>query len=208
MLEIFKIGGMPPDTSYLFLGDYVDRGYYSVETITLLLCLKVRWPKRVILIRGNHESRSVTQVYGFYNECMKKYGSVNVWNAFVDTFDYLPLSVVIDDSYFCVHGGLSPYIQNLDQIRILDRFQEIPHEGPISDIMWSDPDPEREEFTLSSRGAGFTFGAKAVDRFLTVNKMYHILRAHQLCMEGFQVKHNFFVQLHLQLNDNHKLGIL
>ncbi|KAJ3185748.1 putative serine/threonine protein phosphatase [Gaertneriomyces sp. JEL0708] len=105
VLEIFKIGGWPPFTNYVFLGDYVDRGYYSVETITLLTCLKLRWPNRITLVRGNHESRAVTQTYGFYTECMRKYGNANVWTYFTDLFDYLVLSVVIDDAIFCVHGG-------------------------------------------------------------------------------------------------------
>ena len=86
-------------------GDYVDRGLFSVETISLLTCLKLRYPDRVQLIRGNHESRAVTQTYGFYTECMRKYGSANVWTYFTDMFDFLTLSVVIDDKVFCVHGG-------------------------------------------------------------------------------------------------------
>jgi serine/threonine-protein phosphatase PPG1 len=105
VLEIFKIAGDCPNTNYVFLGDYVDRGYYSVETISLLTCLKLRWPDRVTLVRGNHESRAVTQTYGFYTECLRKYGSSNVWSYFTDMFDYLVLSVVIDDAIFCVHGG-------------------------------------------------------------------------------------------------------
>lgn len=105
MLEIFKIGGYCPDTNYLFLGDYVDRGLFSVETISLLVCLKLRYPNRVHLIRGNHESRGVTQSYGFYTECARKYGNANVWHHFTDMFDYLTLSVVINDDIFCVHGG-------------------------------------------------------------------------------------------------------
>lgn len=190
LLEIFKIGGFPPDTNYLFLGDYVDRGLFSVETISLLVCLKLRYPQRVHLIRGNHESRGVTQSYGFYTECARKYGSAQVWHYFTDMFDYLTLSVVISNQIFCVHGGLSPSIHSIDQIKIIDRFREIPHEGPMADLVWSDPDPERDEFSLSPRGAGYTFGAQVVRKFLDVNRMTHILRAHQLCQEGFQVLYN------------------
>lgn len=214
MIEIFKIGGFCPDTNYLFLGelslevlacspccfssskianapyrpgDYVDRGLFSVETISLLVCLKLRYPSRVHLIRGNHESRGVTQSYGFYTECNRKYGNANVWHYFTDMFDFLTLSVVINNQIFCVHGGLSPSIHSIDQIKIIDRFREIPHEGPMADLVWSDPDPERDEFSLSPRGAGYTFGAQVVKKFLDVNKMNHILRAHQLCQEGYQV---------------------
>ncbi|KAM4060540.1 calcineurin-like phosphoesterase [Hirsutella rhossiliensis] len=187
LIEIFRIGGYCPDTNYLFLGDYVDRGMFSVETISLLVCLKLRYPDRVHLIRGNHESRGVTQSYGFYTECSRKYGNANVWHYFTDMFDFLTLSVVIDNQIFCVHGGLSPSIHSIDQIKIIDRFREIPHEGPMADLVWSDPDPERDEFSLSPRGAGYTFGAQVVKKFLAVNNMSHILRAHQLCQEGFQV---------------------
>ncbi|MCJ1354784.1 MAG: putative serine/threonine protein phosphatase [Icmadophila ericetorum] len=186
MIEIFRIGGFCPDTNYLFLGDYVDRGLFSVETISLLVCLKLRYPNRVTLIRGNHESRGVTQSYGFYTECSRKYGNANVWHYFTDMFDFLTLSVVIDNQIFCVHGGLSPSIHSIDQIKIIDRFREIPHEGPMADLVWSDPDPERDEFSLSPRGAGYTFGAQVVKKFLDVNSMSSILRAHQLCQEGYQ----------------------
>lgn len=181
---------------------------FSVETISLLVCLKLRYPNRVHLIRGNHESRGVTQSYGFYTECSRKYGNANVWHYFTDMFDFLTLSVVINDQIFCVHGGmrdprwretvdrpradgritgLSPSIHSIDQIKIIDRFREIPHEGPMADLVWSDPDPERDEFSLSPRGAGYTFGAQVVKKFLAVNNMSHILRAHQLCQEGYQV---------------------
>jgi serine/threonine-protein phosphatase PPG1 len=178
---------------------------FSVETISLLVCLKLRYPNRVHLIRGNHESRGVTQSYGFYTECSRKYGNANVWHYFTDMFDFLTLSVVINDQIFCVHGGkpnspdhsssyltsnqtgLSPSIHSIDQIKIIDRFREIPHEGPMADLVWSDPDPERDEFSLSPRGAGYTFGAQVVKKFLAVNNMNHILRAHQLCQEGYQV---------------------
>ncbi|KAL1920138.1 uncharacterized protein VTP21DRAFT_1284 [Calcarisporiella thermophila] len=186
LIEIFRIGGFCPSTNYLFLGDYVDRGLFSVETISLLTCLKLRYPNRVYLVRGNHESRAVTQTYGFYTECMRKYGSVNVWQYFTDLFDFLTLSVVIDNSIFCVHGGLSPYIHCIDQIKLIDRFREIPHEGPMADLVWSDPDEAKDEFQFSPRGAGFTFGGMVVKKFLQTNNIQHILRAHQLCMEGYQ----------------------
>ncbi|KAJ2392285.1 putative serine/threonine protein phosphatase, partial [Coemansia sp. RSA 2603] len=190
LLEIFHIGGKCPWTNYLFLGDYVDRGNHSVETISLLLCLKLRYPQRIHLLRGNHESRNITKTYGFYAECMLKYGSAGVWRDFTDVFDYLALAVVIDESIFCVHGGLSPSILHVDQLMVLDRFGEIPHEGALADILWSDPDPEEKVFGRSQRGAGYTFGAQAVERFLHVNGMAHVLRAHQLCMEGYLVLFN------------------
>ncbi|WKX98482.1 hypothetical protein Q1695_013846 [Nippostrongylus brasiliensis] len=186
LMELFKVGGQIPDTNYLFLGDFVDRGFYSVETFLLLLALKVRYPDRMMLIRGNHESRQITQVYGFYDECLRKYGSAAVWKACTEVFDYLSLSAVIDGKAFCVHGGLSPSIQTLDQIRVIDRKQEVPHDGPMCDLLWSDPEDSSVGWGMSPRGAGYLFGADVVKTFCDTNGVDLICRAHQLVMEGYK----------------------
>eukprot|EP00947_MAST-08B_sp_MAST-8B-sp1_P000435 g435.t1 len=183
LLELFKVGGECPETNYLFMGDYVDRGHYSVETLLLLLALKVRYPDRVTLIRGNHESRQITQVYGFYDEVLQKYGSVAVWHYCTEVFDYLCLSAVIADKIFCVHGGLSPSLDTLDHIRAIDRKQEVPHEGPMADMMWSDPD-DVMGWQMSPRGAGYVFGGDVVEEFNHRNGLETICRSHQLVMEG------------------------
>ena len=188
LIELFRIGGSAPDTNYLFMGDYVDRGYYSVETVSLLVCLKVRYPDRVHILRGNHESRQITQVYGFYDECVRKYGSANVWKYYTDLFDYFPLTAVVDHSIFCLHGGLSPSIDTLDHIRQLDRVQEVPHEGPMCDLLWSDPD-DRAGWGISPRGAGFTFGADVSAAYNRRNGLTTVARAHQLVMEGYNWSH-------------------
>ncbi|KAM7280230.1 hypothetical protein ACFE04_007364 [Oxalis oulophora] len=193
LLELFKIGQDCPKTNYLFLGDYVDRGYHSVETFLLLLSLKVRYPDRITLIRGNHESREITKVYGFYDECLRKYGgSANVWRYCTDVFDYLSLSALVEEEVFCVHGGLSPKILTLDQIRAIDRKQEVPKLSPMSDLLWSDPsdDVDCDEWGLSPRGAGYLFGLEVVNVFNRVNNLYFICRAHQLAMEGFNMMFN------------------
>jgi len=188
LIELFKIGGEIPNTNYLFLGDFVDRGFYSVETFLLLLALAVRYPERVTLLRGNHESRQITQVYGFYDECLRKYGSVNVWRYCTDLFDYLALAVIVDDSLFAVHGGLSPSVNTLDQIKKIDRRHEVPHDGAMCDLLWSDPE-EIDGWGLSPRGAGYLFGGDVVQQFNQTNKLKLIARAHQLVMEGY--KHMF-----------------
>ena len=268
------------------MGDFVDRGFYSLESFLLLLCLKVRYPDRVTLIRGNHESRQITTVYGFYDECLRKYGTANVWRYCCEIFDYLALGAVVvgastaldsvpladppfasepdgqdpaempdedleievlnadnqvlmrysrqgnnlsspnsgkgspnskfassspapspeepggppgsgaagngglsagstSGAIFCVHGGLSPLIDTLDKIRLLDRKQEVPHEGAMCDLLWSDPD-EISSWGLSPRGAGFLFGGDIVRQFNHVNGLSLIARAHQLVMEGFK----------------------
>jgi serine/threonine-protein phosphatase 4 catalytic subunit len=185
LLELFKVGGDCPDTNYLFMGDFVDRGFYSVETFLLLLALKVRYPDRMYLIRGNHECRQITQVYGFYDECLRKYGSVNVWRYCTDVFDYLSLSALIDNKIFCVHGGLSPSITTIDQIRTIDRKQEVPHEGAMCDLLWSDPE-DVSGWGLSPRGAGYLFGDDVCTSFTQTNSVDMIARAHQLVMEGYK----------------------
>lgn len=286
LMELFRVGGDVPDTNYLFMGDFVDRGFYSLESFLLLLCLKVRYPDRMTLIRGNHESRQITTVYGFYDECIRKYGSANVWRYCCEVFDYLALGALvlgasselepsvsnmgstqammpIDDgeletevlnskgevtvstyrrrqrsssntstdsrnispprdisaapghssqtplrsgapgtgasgsgsgSYgntsrtgavLCVHGGLSPAIESVDKIRLIDRKQEVPHEGPMCDLLWSDPD-EIEGWGLSPRGAGFLFGGDIVKGFNYTNDLSLVARAHQLVMEGYK----------------------
>eukprot|EP00958_Prasinococcus_capsulatus_P019530 scaffold2419_cov362-Prasinococcus_capsulatus_cf.AAC.2 len=129
VMELFKVAGRSPDTNFLFLGDYVDRGYHSVETVTLLVALKVRYPSRVTLLRGNHESRQITQVYGFYDEVLRDYGNSNVWQYLTDVFDCLPLTAVVENQVFCPHAGISPSLDTLNHILDIDRFQEVPHEG-------------------------------------------------------------------------------
>ena len=185
LLKLFETGGDVPDTNYIFMGDFVDRGYNSLESFTLLLLLKARWPQCVTLLRGNHESRQITQVYGFYDECQRKYGNANAWRWCTDVFDYLTLSALIDGSILCVHGGLSPDVRSLDQIRTIDRLCEIPHEGPFCDMMWSDPE-DIETWAVSPRGAGWLFGRRVASEFNEINGVELICRAHQLVQEGLK----------------------
>eukprot|EP01002_Notosolenus_urceolatus_P004493 NODE_2186_length_1179_cov_9.623894_g1811_i0.p1 GENE.NODE_2186_length_1179_cov_9.623894_g1811_i0~~NODE_2186_length_1179_cov_9.623894_g1811_i0.p1 ORF type:complete len:316 (+),score=50.31 NODE_2186_length_1179_cov_9.623894_g1811_i0:174-1121(+) len=192
LMELLRITGKPPDTNVLFMGDYVDRGFFSVETVSLLLLLKVRYKDRVTILRGNHESRQITQVYGFYDECARKYGSPNVWRMFTDLFDYMPLTALVEGEIFCLHGGLSPSLDKLDNIKALDRHQEVPHEGAMCDLLWSDPD-ERCGWGISPRGAGYTFGSDISKAFLSNNNLKLVARAHQLVMEGYSWTHDKMV---------------
>ena len=184
--ELFRVGGDCPDTNYIFLGDYVDRGYHSVETFLLLLSIYVRYPYRITLLRGNHEARQTTQAYGFYDECVRKFGSANIWKACTDLFDLFPIAAVIDNQIFCVHGGLSPEIKTISDINLIERKQEPPNSGAYCDLLWSDPD-QVEGFQPSPRGAGWLFGADTVREFNENNKTNFICRAHQLMMEGYQL---------------------
>jgi len=185
LLALFEKGGEIPDTRYVFMGDFVDRGFNSVETFQLLLCLKLKYPNCITLLRGNHETRGVTSVYGFYEETMRKYGNANPWKYCTEVFDYLGIGAVIEGKIFCIHGGLSPQIKTLDQIRLIDRRMEVPHEGPFSDLMWSDPE-EIETWAVSPRGAGYLFGHRVTSEFNQINDLDLVARAHQLVMDGFK----------------------
>jgi len=185
LLELFKQGGPLPYTKYIFMGDLVDRGHYSVETIELLFAFKARYPDSIILLRGNHESRQVTHMYGFYEECLRKYGNSNVWRYCCEVFDYLNLAALIDGKIFCVHGGLSPEISMIDQIRLINRNMEIPISGPFCDLMWSDPE-DIETWEISPRGAGYIFGARVTTQFSYLNDIELTCRAHQLVQEGYK----------------------
>ncbi|PRP73904.1 protein phosphatase 6 catalytic subunit [Planoprotostelium fungivorum] len=185
LLELFRTGGELTETNYIFMGDFVDRGYHSLETFTYLLLLKARYPHKITLLRGNHESRQITQVYGFYDEVQQKYGNPNAWKYCCQVFDYLTLAALIDGKVLCVHGGLSPEIRTLDQIRIIQRNQEIPHEGAFCDLMWSDPE-DIETWQVSPRGAGWIFGSKATYEFNQLNGLELVARSHQLVQEGYK----------------------
>ena len=185
LLKLFETGGEVPGSRYIFMGDFVDRGYNSLEVFTLLLLLKARWPGHMTLLRGNHESRQITHVYGFYDECQRKYGNANVWRACTEVFDFLTLAAVIDNEVLCVHGGLSPDLRTIDQVRMIDRNCEVPHEGPFCDLMWSDPE-EIETWAVSPRGAGWLFGSKVTAEFNHLNGLNLICRAHQLVQEGLK----------------------
>ena len=171
--------------NFIFLGDFVDRGYFSLETFTLLMCLKAKFPDRVTLVRGNHESRQITQVYGFYEECQTKYGNASVWKSCCQVFDFLALAAIVDGKVLCVHGGLSPEIRTIDQVRVVARAQEIPHEGAFCDLVWSDPE-DVDTWAISPRGAGWLFGDKVSKEFNQVNGLQLIARAHQLVNEGYK----------------------
>jgi serine/threonine-protein phosphatase PP1-1 len=145
-----------------------------------------RYPDRIVLVRGNHESRQITQVYGFYEECQQKYGNASVWKACCHVFDFLVLAAIVDGELLCVHGGLSPEIRTIDQIRVVARAQEIPHEGAFCDLVWSDPE-DVETWAISPRGAGWLFGDKVATEFNHVNGLKLIARAHQLVNEGYKV---------------------
>ena len=151
------MGGFPPASNYLFLGDYVDRARQSVETIGLLLAYKVRFPASFFLLRGNHECASLNRIYGFFDECKRRY-SVKLWRVFGDCFNCMPVAAVVGDRILCMHGGLSPELESLEQIRDLHRPTEVPEDGLLADLLWSDPEPRVHGWGYNSRGVSYTFG--------------------------------------------------
>lgn len=195
LIRIFNSCGYPPQTNYLFLGDYVDRGYKSLETILLLLCFKIKYPENFFMLRGNHESANITKIYGFYDECKRRLplisGSHKLWKNFIDVFNTLPIAATINDKIFCIHGGLSPELQNLKQIEDIQRPTDIPDKGLLADLLWSDPDPLVRTFSHTNwpkndRGVSYCFGRKHVDYFLLTFNMDLIVRGHMVVEDGYE----------------------
>ncbi|ETW31254.1 hypothetical protein C923_02058 [Plasmodium falciparum UGT5.1] len=195
LLKLLEVGGNPDHTQFLFLGDYVDRGSFSIEVLLLLYALKINFPDRIWLIRGNHECRQMTTFFNFRDECEYKYDIV-VYYAFMESFDTIPLSAVINGKFLGVHGGLSPDLILLNQICSFTRFQEPPRSGIFCDILWSDPiDEDKEEHTIQTesyfpndiRGCSYFFGYNAATTFLEKNGLLSIIRAHEAQLEGYKM---------------------
>nr|CAD7447929.1 unnamed protein product [Timema bartmani] len=249
LLRLFEYGGFPPEANYLFLGDYVDRGKQSLETICLLLAYKIKYPENFFLLRGNHECASINRIYGFYDEsapsfnsciqlcptlgpppsipvsnfvrlrgpppstpvsnfvrlsgpllqllyptlsdlaapsfnsyiqlCKRRY-NIKLWKTFTDCFNCLPIAAIIDEKIFCCHGGLSPDLQGMEQIRRIMRPTDVPDTGLLCDLLWSDPDKDVQGWGENDRGVSFTFGADVVSKFLNRHDLDLICRAHQI----------------------------
>ncbi|KAI1719408.1 calcineurin-like phosphoesterase domain-containing protein [Ditylenchus destructor] len=186
LLHLFTQNGLPPDTAYLFLGDYVDRGQQSLETICLLLCLKIKHPNRVFLLRGNHECKQINHVYGFFDECNRRYQSVRVWQTFQDVFDVLPFCALIGDRILCMHGGLSPNLKSKKQLRQIKRPIDPRPPSMLIDILWSDPDPWTRGWRPSTRGISYVFGADVVYQYCELLDIDMIVRAHQVVQDGYE----------------------
>lgn len=191
LLRIFENGGYPPDPNYLFLGDYVDRGKKSLETVCLLFAYKIKYPENFFTLRGNHESPSICRIYGFYDECKTRY-SVKMWKTFCDVFNYLPACAVIDDRVICMHGGLSQQMLLPDadvkrNVAGIERPADIPDQGFLCDLLWSDPHPGGlQGFGINDRGVSVSFGTDVVKQFLEKEDMDLVVRAHQVVEDGYE----------------------
>jgi len=187
--------GYPPQHNYLFLGDYVDRGKRSIQTIVLLFGYKAKYPDNFFLLRGNHESPSICRIYGFYDECKRKFtDGLKIWKTFCDVFNCLPVCACIADKVLCMHGGLSQEMLTEDCTPLSDyvNFQygdrpcDVPDAGLICDVLWADPNPEMHGFGQNDRGVSVSFGADAVHQILQRHSLQLVVRAHQVVEDGYE----------------------
>ena len=185
LLRLFDLGGYPPGTNYLFLGDYVDRGEQSIEAICLLLAYKIKYEENFFILRGNHECGSINRIYGFYDECKRRY-SIKIWKNFVDLFNCLPIAACIDDKIFLVHGGLSPELKNIDDIKKIMRPTDVAEEGLLCDLLWSDPENSNKDWGVNDRGVSVTFNVRVLEKFLENNDLDLLCRAHRVVEEGYE----------------------
>ncbi|KAI0003698.1 Metallo-dependent phosphatase-like protein [Russula compacta] len=185
LIRLFEMCGFPPASNYLFLGDYVDRGKQSLETFLLLLCYKIKYPENFFLLRGNHECANVTRVYGFYDEC-KRRCNIKTWKTFVDVFNCLPIAAIVASKIFCVHGGLSPSLQSMEDIKALQRPTDVPDYGLLNDLLWSDPSDTAVDWEDNERGVSFCFGKAIINEFLVRYDMDLICRAHMVVEDGYE----------------------
>ena len=192
LLKLLEVGGSPETTKYLFLGDYVDRGAFSIECVLLLCAIKLNYKTTILMLRGNHECRQMTSFFNFKQECEIKY-DLEVYDKIMETFDCLPIACLINEKFIAIHGGISPDIDKVLDITKINRFTEPPKTGPMCDMLWSDPvEKDEEALTVSwlensTRGCSYVFGAKAATPFLTKNDILSIIRAHEAQLEGFKM---------------------
>lgn len=185
LIRLFEMCGFPPNANFLFLGDYVDRGKQSLETILLLFCYKLKFPENFFMLRGNHECANVTRVYGFYDEC-KRRCNIKIWKTFVDTFNCLPIAAIVASKIFCVHGGLSPNLAHMDDIRQIARPTDVPDYGLLNDLLWSDPADMETDWEANERGVSYCFGKGVIMGFLQKHDFDLVCRAHMVVEDGYE----------------------
>jgi serine/threonine-protein phosphatase 2B catalytic subunit len=190
--KVLEVGGPPATTKYLFLGDFVDRGCFSVEVILLLYAIKLNYPDTTYLLRGNHECRQMTSFFNFRKECLIKF-DLDVYESFMNSFDALPLACIVNGKFIALHGGIGPELRSLEDINSINRFSEPPKQGNLCDMLWADPvDTEdgktQDRFVQNGvRGCSYFYNYEAVVKFLKRNELLSIIRAHEAQLDGYRM---------------------
>lgn len=204
LFRILKVCHPPPLTKYLFLGDIVDRGDFSLETLILIFVMKILFPQHIYIIRGNHEFDETCERLGFLAEIQSVYGSTELYDQVLDVFSFIPLAAMIDHTKICVHGGIGPNFTSSDLVWEISRPLYDYANDIIKELLWSDPTDKFPLYFPSDRGYGSLFGNISTTNFLRSKQLTHIIRGHQCVNDG--VKSQFDDQLYTVFSASNYCG--
>lgn len=186
--HIFDTCGHPPESRYLFLGNYVSRGKNSIDTLTLLLLYKRKFPDQIHLLRGKHECGSISRIYGFYDECKRKL-DIRTWKAFIGVFDCMPYAALIQKRILCVPSGLSPELKSIGQLQMIDRPCDVPDTGLLCDLLWSYFETSYKGWIEPDKAVALGYGPDVLEKFLATTQLERIICSQCVVQDGHEDFH-------------------